>query len=208
MAKTLGLDIGTTSIGWCLMEDKNRIVRSGVRIFPVGVQEDKYAKSASEESKNAARRTARGIRRGYDRYKLRRKQLRRVLLELNMLPERLEMPSARALYELRVRALDEQLSLKEIGRVLLHLNQRRGFKSNRKAAPKDGDDEKGIKLLMTELKQKVHDLGFRTLGEYFLSLYTANETMENWHNDDEPIDLESAIEILSQYFNRRAPARN
>src|SRR4051812_31900596 len=103
MSTTLGLDIGTTSIGWCLMEDKTRIVRSGVRIFPVGVQEDKFAKSSVEESKNAGRRTARGIRRGYDRYKLRRKQLRRILLELNMLPDRLESPSARALFELRVR---------------------------------------------------------------------------------------------------------
>ncbi|MDP4199264.1 MAG: HNH endonuclease domain-containing protein [Bacteroidota bacterium] len=188
MARTLGLDIGTTSIGWCLMEDKSRIIRSGVRIFPVGVQEDKFAKSATEESKNAARRTARGIRRGYDRYKLRRKQLRRILLELNMLPDRLEMPSAQALYGLRVRGLDQKLELKEIGRVLLHLNQRRGFKSNRKAAPKDGDDETGIKLQMSELKQKVHDLGFRTLGEYYFSLYDANETKENWHNPDEPIE--------------------
>ncbi|HZK76806.1 MAG TPA: hypothetical protein VFD13_07855, partial [Candidatus Kapabacteria bacterium] len=188
MAKTLGLDIGTTSIGWCLMEDKNRIVRSGVRIFPVGVQEDKYAKSATEESKNAARRTARGIRRGYDRYKLRRKQLRRVLLEMNMLPETLEMPSARALYELRVRGLDEKLDLREIGRIMLHLNQRRGFLSNRKAINEDEKERSAIKLQMNELKQKVSDSGLRTLGEYFLSLYTANETKENWHNDDEPIE--------------------
>ncbi len=188
MSKTLGLDIGTTSIGWCIMEDKSRIVRSGVRIFPVGVQEDKYAKSSVEESKNGARRTARGIRRGYDRYKLRRKQLRRVLLELNMLPERLEMPSARALYELRVRGLDEKLTLKEIGRVLLHLNQRRGFLSNRKAMKEDEKERSEIKLQMNALKQKVADLGFRTLGEYFVSLYKANESVENWHNPDEPIE--------------------
>ncbi len=189
MAKTLGLNIGTTSIGWCLMEDKNRIVRSGVRIFPVGVQEDKYAKSSVEESKNAARRTARGIRRGYDRYKLRRKQLRRVLLEMNMLPDRLELPSARALYELRVRGLDESLELKEIGRVLLHLNQRRGFLSNRKTALKDGEKERSeIKLQMNELRQRVADSGLRTLGEFYLSLYQANEAIENWHNPDQPVE--------------------
>jgi len=171
------------------MEDKSKIVRSGVRIFPVGVQEDKFAKSSVEESKNAARRTARGIRRGYDRYKLRRKQLRRVLLELNMLPDRLELPSARALYELRVRGLDEKLELKEIGRVLLNLNQRRGFLSNRKTALKDGEKERSeIKLQMNQLKQKVVDSGLRTLGEYFLSLYEANEKIENWHNPDEPIE--------------------
>ncbi len=189
MAKTLGLDIGTTSIGWCLMEDKVHIVRSGVRIFPVGVQEDKFAKSSVEESKNAARRTARGIRRGYDRYKLRRKQLRRVLLEMNMLPERLELPSARALYELRVRGLDEKLELREIGRVLLHLNQRRGFLSNRKTALKDGEKERSeIKLQMNELRQRVADSGLRTLGEFYLSLYHANEAIENWHNPDEPVE--------------------
>ncbi len=203
MATTLGLDIGTTSIGWCLMEDKSRLVRSGVRIFPVGVQEDKFAKNATEESKNAARRTARGIRRGYDRYKMRRKQLRRILLELNMLPERLEMPSARALFELRARALDEKLELKEIGRVLLHLNQRRGFKSNRKTDIKEGEKERSeIKLQMNELKQTVHDLGFRTLGEYFFSLYKGNEAIAHWHNPDEPIKDEHGKGIRRRFILR------
>ncbi|MFZ1694453.1 MAG: hypothetical protein WAT74_14750 [Flavobacteriales bacterium] len=50
MATTLGLDIGTNSIGWCLVEDGKRILGMGSRIFPVGVKEDSYAKSGTEEA--------------------------------------------------------------------------------------------------------------------------------------------------------------
>lgn len=57
MSTTLGLDIGTNSIGWCLMEDGKEIADIGVRIFPEGVNLDTKGK---EISKNSARRAARG----------------------------------------------------------------------------------------------------------------------------------------------------
>ena len=63
MSKTLGLDLGTNSIGWCLIEDDKKIISTGVRILPVGVKEDDYAKSGTEISKNVDRRTLRGARR-------------------------------------------------------------------------------------------------------------------------------------------------
>ncbi len=187
MAKTLGLDIGTNSVGWCLMEDKNRILRCGVRIFPVGVE---VSTAGKEQSKNVQRRTARGARRLYDRYKLRRKELRRILLELEMLPDIDRKPmTAKELYHLRVRALDEKIALKEIGRILLLLNQRRGFRSNRKA--KNNEDTKKLTETPQEMEDHeklVSEGGFRTIGEYFYSLYKANEERENWHNPDEPIE--------------------
>src|SRR5208282_825302 len=45
-----------------------------------------------------------------------------------------QMVATRFPYLLRAAALDETLSPHELGRVFLHLSQRRGFKSNRKAA--------------------------------------------------------------------------
>ena len=39
MAKILGLDLGTNSIGWALIEDnQNKILGLGTRIFPMGVE--------------------------------------------------------------------------------------------------------------------------------------------------------------------------
>jgi CRISPR-associated endonuclease Csn1 len=60
--RTLGLDIGSRSIGWALVEteDRERIVAMGVRVFPEGVDRDT---KGMEKSKNATRREARGARR-------------------------------------------------------------------------------------------------------------------------------------------------
>ncbi|MGG2357495.1 hypothetical protein, partial [Salmonella enterica] len=47
-------------------------------------------------------------------------------------------------YALRAHALDERLDPFDIGRALFHLNQRRGFKSNRKAERGQKDGESGL----------------------------------------------------------------
>lgn len=189
MNTTLGLDIGTNSIGWCLMNDGKEITDIGVRIFPEGVNLDTKGK---EISKNSTRRTARGTRRLYDRYKLRRKQLRKCLLDLGMMPteEMIITITAPELYRLRKTALDTKITLQEIGRIYLLLNQRRGFKSNKKQTKTEDaiKEEKGIKQQMSELTKKVEDSGLRTLGEYFYSLFEQNKNIKNWHNPFEPVE--------------------
>lgn len=191
MSYTLGLDIGSNSIGWALTSDE-KILDLGVRIFPVGVKEDSYNKSGTEESKNSTRRSARGIRRLYDRYKIRRRQLKKLLLSLDMLPpETMQFTSFR-LYELRKKALDEKISLQEFGRIILLLNQRRGFKSNKKGESKSASETakelEGIKLQMAELDSAIKDSNCRTIGEYFYSLFLKQVEHENWRNPDEPIE--------------------
>ena len=57
---TLGLDLGTNSIGWALLnEDQEKIVAAGVRVFPEGVDRDQQG---GEKSKSQTRRVARGTR--------------------------------------------------------------------------------------------------------------------------------------------------
>src|SRR5690606_35339119 len=68
-------------------------------------------------------------------------------------------------YNLRARALSEALPLYHAGRALFHLNQRRGFKSNRKADRRD--NEKGAIALGTErLHLAIREAGAKTLGQY------------------------------------------
>lgn len=190
MSKTLGLDIGTNSIGWCIMEDGKSIIDMGVRIFPVGVKDDDYNKSGKEVSKNASRRTARGIRRLYDRYKLRRKLLVKTLRELQMCPSESENTSSKELYELRNLALNQRIDLKEIGRIFLLLNQRRGFRSNKKdAKSEEAKKEKSeMKLKMNKLSKDVEESGCRTVGEYFYRLFLEADKVPNWRNPDEPVE--------------------
>lgn len=162
----LGLDIGTNSIGWWLYDtDGNRItevIDGGVRIFSDGRDPKSGASLAVD------RRAARSMRRRRDRYLRRRAALRRKLSEAGLMPA--DPEAARSLelldpYELRARGLDKALPLTHLGRALFHLNQRRGFKSNRKTDR--GDNESGkIRDATARLDQAMMIKGARTYGEF------------------------------------------
>ena len=142
MATRLGLDIGTNSIGWCLF-DGNSIRDIGVRIFSDGRDPKSGASLAVD------RRNARAMRRRRDRYVRRRSALLESLIDTGFMPAHAQ--DAKALvghdpYALRAAAMVEALNPHLLGRVFFHLNQRRGFKSNRKAERKAGDDKEGGKI--------------------------------------------------------------
>ncbi len=168
-AYTLGLDIGSKSIGWALLDEKeNKIINLGVRVFPEGVDRDT---KGLEKSKNATRREARTARRNHQRRNLRKEQLLRTLQAEKLLP--LGNSGLKSLfhtnpYKLRKKALDEKLDPYEFGRILYHLSQRRGFKSNRKTGKtkEDGFIIKGANALQKEMDDK----NARTIGEYFAGL--------------------------------------
>lgn len=95
MKKILGLDLGTNSIGWAVVNADDEldkvtgIVAAGSRIIPMTAEELKAFNSAdtSKQSKCAARTQFRSIRRNIERTKLRRSRLLRVLNALGFLPE-------------------------------------------------------------------------------------------------------------------------
>jgi len=167
MPYRLGLDLGTNSIGWWMVKlDKaGRACGSlggGVRIFSDG-RNPKDGTSLAVQ-----RRVPRGMRRRRDRYLDRRSDLMNHLIAFGLMPgDEGERKALEALdpYELRAAALDRALSPHELGRALFHLNQRRGFKSNRKT---DSDDnETGIvKERISELRARIETSGARTLGEF------------------------------------------
>ena len=76
------------------------------------------------------------------------------------------------LYFIRKRALDHALEPHELGRVVFHLSQRRGFKSNRKETKKTKEDEDlgQVKADIHSLELAMQEAGARTLGEYFAGL--------------------------------------
>ena len=85
MRKILGLDLGTNSIGWAVVneaennEEKSSIVRLGVRVNPLSVDERNNFESGKSITTNADRTQKRSMRRNLQRYKLRRKNLIEVL---------------------------------------------------------------------------------------------------------------------------------
>ena len=142
----LGLDIGTNSIGWCLVgydadhESGTALIDTGVRIFSDGRDPKSGASLAVD------RRVARAVRRRRDRYLGRRSAFLEALVQHGLMPadaDEAKLLAERDPYELRARALDDRLEPHEIGRALFHLNQRRGFLSNRKAERRARDNEDG-----------------------------------------------------------------
>ncbi len=89
MAKVLGLDLGTNSIGWAVTEHReNAIIGIGSRIIPMTQDTlGAFEGGGNIETQTSARTAARGVRRLAERNKLRRERLLRVLNVVGMLPE-------------------------------------------------------------------------------------------------------------------------
>lgn len=138
MKKVLGLDLGVGSIGWCLVEkdDDNtpqRILRIGSRIVPISSDEESGYTKGNAVSKNADRTVKRTARKCYNRYQLRRQSLIDLLKYHGMMPSTellLKLPPL-AIWQKRADAASIEISLEELGRVLLHINQKRGYKHSR-----------------------------------------------------------------------------
>lgn len=88
MAKILGLDLGTNSIGWAVIDnEKSQIVAAGSRIIPMDAGRLGDFEKGNSVSFTAERTMYRGIRRLHERFLLRRERLLRVLNILGFLPE-------------------------------------------------------------------------------------------------------------------------
>ena len=173
MSYTLGLDLGSNSVGWALVDEAtHQILRSGVRVFPEGVDRDKQG---GEVSKAQNRRTARGMRRQIARRARRKRRLMQILIAAGLLPgDPAERQAVFELnpYEIRARGLDTPLTPFELGRAIMSLNQRRGFLSNRKSGSSKGEKE-GMLKEISDLQAEIERSGARTLGEYLNRLYEA-----------------------------------
>nr|MBQ5605142.1 type II CRISPR RNA-guided endonuclease Cas9 [Bacteroidales bacterium] len=148
MKRILGLDLGTNSIGWAVVneaecpEEKSSIVKMGVRVNPLTVDElSNFEKGKSIET-NTARTLKRSMRRNLQRYKLRRNELVSVLKEYGFIQDDSILSehgnqSTFETYRLRAKAATAAISLEEFARVLLMINKKRGYKSSRKAKSED-----------------------------------------------------------------------
>lgn len=176
MKRILGLDLGSASIGWALIEEDNNktsIIGLGSRIIPYEGTEGKDFAKGTGESRNSLRTKARTVRKGYDRYQLRRKYLVDALVKVNMFPdETLKNLPKIELWALRNKAVYSQITLKELGRLLLWLNQKRGYKSSRSDANLGKKDTEYVATVKSR-HEKIKELNL-TIGQYFYQELSAN----------------------------------
>lgn len=171
--KVLGLDLGTNSIGWALIEiDEDnipiRIIAMGARIIPLSPNDREQFQKGQSITKNQDRTKARTQRKGYDRKQLRKSDLKEVLKRLNIQPtEQLLNLRMLDLWKLRSDAVNphENISPEQLGRIFYMLNQKRGYKSARNEAnadKKDTDYVQAVKGRYAQLKDRN-----QTIGQYF-----------------------------------------
>ncbi len=162
--KVLGFDMGANSIGWCMQLINNEcktvdILGMGTRIFDNSRDpKTNVPLSVKKRMVNAA-----SVRR--NRQIMRTKNVCKILRKFGLLPkDEKSSVSKRNPYKLRAKAVKEKIDLFGIGRIILHINKRRGFKSNRKIDKRADDKEtKGMKAGISRLREMLKD---KTLGEF------------------------------------------
>ncbi len=201
--RVLGLDCGTSSIGWAVTEQIEEfdeeskswylsdvsIVDGGVRLFDEMVAPDK-----GRDTLNSERRKKRGVRRLIARRKRRMVRLLALLRKFGFLPQEItateirnafiEIEKQNSIYQLRCKALDEKLSELELVKVLYHLAKRRGFRSNRK----DKKNPEELEKIRQDIQAKTANLA-------------NTEALQNLMHNDGASDVKSdkvytAIEAL------------
>lgn len=207
MKKILGLDLGTTSIGWAVVneaehdDERSSIVRLGVRVNPLTTDEsDNFEKGKSIET-NAVRRLKRSARRNLQRYKLRREELIKILKEHELISDESVLSengnrTTFETYRLRAKAVEEEISLEEFARVLLMLNKKRGYKSCRKAK----GDEDGKLIDGMEVAKLLYEEGL-TPGELCLTLLREGKrTLPDFYRSDLRHELERIWKKQAQFY--------
>ena len=172
MAKILGLDLGTTSIGWALVNEADNenesssIIRLGVRVNPLSTDEQTNFEKGKPITTNADRTLKRSMRRNLQRYKLRRDNLVGLLKEQGWISDKTILSeqgnnSTFETYRLRAKSAREEISLEQFARVLLMLNKKRGYKSSRKM----NKNEAGHFVSSLDIARQLYDLNI-TPGQY------------------------------------------
>ena len=207
MKKILGLDLGTSSIGWALVNEaenkneKSSIIRLGVRVNPLTVDEQRNFEQGKSITTNADRTLKRSMRRNLQRYKLRRDNLVECLKEngfitdMDLLCEQGNHTTFQT-YRLRAKAVVEEISLEELARVLLMINKKRGYKSNRKAKSTD----EGQLVDGMSIAKQLYDEGL-TPGQFGLSLLqNKKKYIPDFYRSDLNDELEKIWECQRKFY--------
>lgn len=225
MKRILGLDLGTNSIGWALVEiDEKKILGIGSRVIPMGQELSKFEQGQAQ-TKNANRRIGRGMRKLNKRYKQRRNKLIYVLQQLGMLPEQIKLSeqfqdplkldrisilpidkrqkqySALDLLELRVKSLQEKISLEELGRIIYLFNQLRGYSGGcnepeKEESDSDENSEEKIKTKSNVVFGKIIKLS--EPEKVVFKNKEVNKYKVSFETEDDVLEGDSYVDILKE----------
>ncbi len=170
MGYRIGLDIGSTSVGWAVVEDDKygnpiKILDLGVRIF--GTAKLPINGISSSEERSLKRRSRRQNRRKVHRIS----RVKKLLVDKNILSfselDRLYLDNNFNIYKLRVDAIDNEVSKFELSALLINFVKKRGYKSNSKCESLNQNSGKVLSSI-EENRKLIKEKGYRTVGEMYL----------------------------------------
>ena len=207
MKNILGLDLGVGSIGWAFVREaeteseQSSIVRLGVRIVPLTIDEQQNFEKGKSITTNADRALKKGMRRNLQRYKLRRNNLIECLKNNNIISKETKLNESGnkttfETYRLRAKAATEEVSLEAFARILLMLNKKRGYKSNRKA----NKQEDGTIIDGMSIAKKLYEEDI-TPGQYvFRQLSKNNKHIPEFYKSDLQKEFDKIYSLQQSYY--------
>ncbi|GAA5221150.1 type II CRISPR RNA-guided endonuclease Cas9 [Membranihabitans marinus] len=204
--KILGLDLGTTSIGWALVEEadregeNSRIIKLGVRVNPLSADEQSDFEKGNPLSLNADRTLKRGARRNLQRFKLRRKNLIEVMANAGWIDSNFHWAETgkNTTFEslkIRAKAASEKVSLEELARVLLSINKKRGYKSSRKAK----NEEEGSLIDGMAVAKEMYENNLLP-GQYvYNQLKSGKQYIPDFYRSDLQRELDAVWEFQKEF---------
>ena len=219
MKKILGLDLGTNSIGWAVVneaetaDEHSSIVKLGVRTISydnfVSTETGKESKDPVKDfsggkgiSCNAGRTMKRSARRNLQRYKLRREHFIEILKANGFISDETILSengnrTTFETYRLRAKAATDEISLEEFALVLLMINKKRGYKSSRKAK----NTEEGKLIDGMEIAQRLYDENL-TPGQLSLELLKSGKKyLPDFYRSDLQAEFDKVWNFQSQFYS-------
>ncbi|MDZ4203642.1 MAG: type II CRISPR RNA-guided endonuclease Cas9, partial [Bacteroidales bacterium] len=219
MKKILGLDLGTNSIGWALVNEaeneaeRSSIVKLGVRVIHYdnfvstktgkeSKEPEKDFKSGKGISPNAGRTLKRSMRRNLQRYKLRKENLIEILKEYRFIDNDSVLSehgnkTTFETYRLRAKAAKEEVSLEQLARTFLMINGKRGYKSSRKAKTQD----EGQLIDGMEIAKRLYDENLAP-GQLVLQLLNEGKKyIPDFYRSDLQAEFDKIWEFQKQFYS-------
>ncbi len=207
MKRILGLDLGTSSVGWAVVDqaenekEKSQIIKMGVRIVPISSQEKDDFEKGKSITTTADRTQKHGMRINLQRYKQRRKHLIQLLKREGFITDDTLLyedgnRNTFETYRFRAKAATEEITLEEFSRVLLMINKKRGYKSNRKA----NKEEDGQLIDGMAIARKLYDEHL-TPGQYVhQTLNLNNRYIPTFYQSDLRAEFNTIWDFQAQFY--------